>query len=398
MAAGSQKIKILYLVIDGKVSGGNNVCVSILRAAKDRGYEVALLSPNEGPLTTALEKEGIKVHLVSLTRSFYFHQALRLAWLLKKGGIGLVHTHTCLNSEILARIACFMAGVPIICHQHDPTDVFNANRLISGYQHWLDKMTSRSVFKFIAVARSRYEAMIKFRGYREDKIRLMYNGISIEDFSHDHMREAVRGELGLTENDIAVGLIGRLEPAKGQDTLISAAPGVIEMFPETKFFIIGDDHLEGKPSLMKCLKMIKGSSLENKCFLLGFRPDINRLIHGIDIVVLPSLWEAHSIVILEALAAKKPVIALEVGGTPEIITHEKEGILIPLAGARHAVPLRLAREICRLIGDPDLVTEITENGYKKVKEKFSEEQMIEKVFALYEEVEGMPQDPSLCSG
>lgn len=373
-------MKILYIVIDGKVSGGNKVCGSILRAAKKAGNEVELLSPDTGPFTKAMEKEGVKIHLLSLTRSFCLHQAVKLARRIKRESIDLVHTHTCLNSEILARIACFMARVPIICHQHDPTDIFSANPLISWYQHWLDRMTSRSVFRFIAVVRSRREAMITYRGYKAAKVALVYNGISIEAFARVDARDTIRDELGLAEKDIAVGLIGRLERPKGQETLIKAAPIVAERYPGAKFFIVGDDHIEGKPSLERYQKMIKESGLEDKCFLLGFRPDIKRLIQGMDIIVLPSLWEAHSIVILEALEAKKPVIASEVGGTPEIIKHNSGGILIPPED-----PEALAREIFRLIDNPDLVKEITENGYNKVKEEFSEEQMLDKVFAFYEE-------------
>ena len=373
-------MKILYISIDGKISGGNKVCSGILRAAKKAGHEVELLSPNSGPLTKALEKDGIKVQILSLARSFYFHKAIKLAILLKKEKIDLVHTHTSLNSEILARIACFIARVPIICHQHQPIDTFNKNSLISTCQHLLDRITSRSVFRFIAVAKARREAMIKYRGYKKDKVILVYNGICVEEFSQEVAKELVRGALNLTDKDIAIGLIGRLEIAKGQETLINAALITAKKYPQIKFFLIGDDHIEGKPSLKRYQKMIRELKLEERCFLLGFRPDIKSLIQCMDIIVLPSLWEAHSIAILEALAAKKPVIASRVGGTPEIIVHEKEGILIAPKD-----PESLAREICRLIENPKLIQKIAVNGYKKVKEEFSEKEMIDKVFKLYKD-------------
>ena len=375
-------MKILYIVIDGNISGGNKVCTSILHGAKNAGHEVELLSPNAGPLTIALENKGIIVHKLSLARSFHLNKAIELAALLKREKIDLVHTHTSLNSEILARIACFIANVPIICHHHDPVDIFNKNSLISGYQHWLDRITSKCVHRFIAVSKSRYEAMVKYRGYAEDKISLIYNGINVEEFEYIDSEDMACKGLNLNKNDLAIGLIGRLEIAKGQDTLIKAGSSVIKQYPNAKFFIIGDDHIDGKPCLKRYQKMIKELKLEDRVFLLGLRPDIKQLIHSMDIIVLPSLWEAHSIAILEALAAKKPVIASEVGGTPEIIRNESEGILIPPKD-----PDALANAICRLIEDTGLVQKIKENGYKKVKENFSEERMIEMVFKVYEEVE-----------
>jgi len=300
--------------------------------------------------------------------------------LLTRERIGLVHTHTSLNSEILVRIACFIARTSIICHQHEPTDTFNRNLLILGYQHWLDRITSKAVSKFVAVSKSRFEAMMKYRKYPKEKVELIHNGIRIADFASEDARKTTRKALSLKRDDIAVGLIGRLETAKGQGTFIRAIPDIINRYPNTKFFIIGDDHIKGKPCLTKYKKMIQELELDNICFLLGFRPEINSLMQGMDIIVLPSLWEAHSIVLLEALASKKPVVASRVGGTPEIITHQKEGILISPNN-----PEALAYGILQLVENPDLVKEITINGFRKVKEEFSEEKMVDKVFEIYKE-------------
>jgi len=376
-------MKILYIVIDGKISGGNKVCLSILQAAKKAGCKTELLSPNEGALTDMLRNQGVKVYIQRLTRSFHFHQALKLVKLIKKQTIELVHTPKSKRRDILERMACSIAGVPIICHQHDPTDIFNPNPLISRYQHWLDRATARSVARFIAVAEVRREAMLRYRKYPQEKVTLIYNGICVEEFSSPDSRNGIRNELRLQDKDIAVGLIGRLETAKGQETLIEAAAALNSRYSQVKIFIVGDDHIEGKPCLARYQKMIKDHGLEHKCFLLGFRPDIKSLMQGMDIIVAPSLWEAHSIVILEALAARKPIIASRVGGTPEIMSHNQEGILISPKD-----PKALAQEICRLIENPELARRIAENGYLKVKKEFSEKKMIDKVFSVYREING----------
>ena len=372
-------MKILYVIIDGEISGGNNVCATVLRAALKGGYQVELLTPTLGTLTKILIREGVKVHQIKLTRSFHFHKSVQLAKLLKKQQIDLVHTHTSLNSEILCRIACFLANIPIICHQHDPTDTYNQHPLIAKYQRWLDRTTSKIVTRFIAVSNYRQQAMVQTRGYSAEKIQLIYNGIDLERFSYTNNRKEVRNSWKLNSDQTAIGLIARLEFPKGQGTLIEAVPLVLKNYPETQFFIIGDDRFPGQPCLNKYNQMIQEFGISENCFLLGFQAEIQRLIQGLDIIVLPSLWEGHPLIILEALAAKKTVIASSVGGIPEIITQNKTGLLIPPSS-----PKALSRSICQLIKQPELRYELALNGNKKVKEYFNQQQMISKVLLLYD--------------
>lgn len=372
-------MKILYVVIDGKVSGGNNVCAAILRHARYQGHQVELLTPSLGPLTESLAEEGIPIHILDLTRSFYFHQSFRLARLLKKRQIDLVHTHTSLNPEILCRIACFLAQVPIICHQHDPTDLYRSNPLIAWYQRWLDRLTSRFVTRFIAVSKYRRDAMVRKRGYKQDHVHLIYNGIDVGRFASRNGRESVRQEWALGADETAIGLIGRLEPSKGQETLIEAIPLVWNQFPKTRFFLIGGDHHLGQPSLLRYQRLIQKLGLGQVCSLLGFCQNIERLIQGLDLVVLPSLWEGHPLVLLEAMAARKPVIASSVGGVPEVVDHEKTGLLIPSQD-----PKALSKAICEILDRPAFAKELASNAYERVSKSFDQSLMFNQVFSLYE--------------
>ncbi len=375
-------MKILYVVIDGKISGGNNICATLLRAALKEGYEVELLTPSLGPLTESLMQEGIPIHILGLTRSFYVHQSFRLARLLKKRQIDLVHTHTSLNPEILCRIACFLARVPIICHQHDPTDYYHPNLLIAWYQRWLDRLTSHFVARFIAVSKYRCNAMVRGRGYRRDQVHLIYNGIDIGRFASRNGRESVRQEWALGVDETAIGLIGRLEPSKGQETLIEAIPLVRNQFPRTRFFLIGGDHRLGQPSLLRYQRLIQKLGLEKVCFFLGFCHDVERMLRGLDLVVLPSWWEGHPLALLEAMAAGKPVIASSVGGVPEIVSHKKTGLLIPSQN-----PQALSKAICELLGRPKWARELASNAYEEVSKRFDQSFMLNQVLSLYQDLE-----------
>lgn len=373
--------KILYVVIDGKVSGGNNICVAFLEAARQKGYEVELLTPCVGELTDCLKKKEVPINILSFGKSFHFHKALKLAQLIKSHQINLVHTHTSLSSEIICRLACIVAGIPIICHQHDPTDAYNSNPIIATYQRWLDRRTSTSVSYFISVSQYRHKTMIQNRGYEAERVKLIYNGIDIESFSVQRPHNHVRSELNVKPRKAVIGLIGRLEPAKGQGILIEAIPIVLERHPQSRFYLIGDDHLPDQPSLHQYRQMIQDLGLDDVCFLLGFRTDIPQLIQELDIIVVPSLWENHPLIILESLAAEKPVIASSVGGIPEIITDRETGLLIPSADSE-----ALARAICHLLEQPELAKMYALQGREKVENEFSKDKMIDQMLSIYQQV------------
>ena len=190
--------------------------------------------------------------------------------------------------------------------------------------------------------------------------------------------ELVRKEWKLDADQTAIGLIARLEFPKGHETLFQAIPIVLKRFSRAKFFIIGGDHLSGQPTFNRYHKMIQDLGISESCFLLGFKNDIPKLIQGLDIVALPSWWEGHPLAILEAMAAEKPVIASNVGGTPEIIDHGKNGLLVPPRD-----PEALAEAICRLIENPEWSKELTSQAYEKVCGKFDQKNMIDQILSIY---------------
>jgi len=374
-------MKIFYIVLDGYISGGNHIGVTMMRAAFKAGHEVELLATGKGPLVDLLVTEGVTVHFIRLNRSYHLHDMLRLAYLLKKRRVDLVHTHTTLQGELLSRLACFLTGVPILCHRHDPIDDYSRKPLVAMYQKWVDRMTSEAVKHFIFVSRYRFESVMRANRYRPHRMKLIRNGIDVRRFSSENSRSQSRSELSLCEEHIAVGMIARLDLSKGQETLIEASRLVLKRHPQTKFFMIGDDHLPGQPCLNKYRRMVRDFGLEHSCFLLGFRLEIQKIIQGLDITVLPSWWESLPLVLLEAMASRKPVIASNVGGIPEIVTHMKEGQLIPPRD-----PASLAQAICWVIENPQLSDQMVMEGYRKVTTDFDERDMIHHTLSLYESV------------
>jgi glycosyltransferase involved in cell wall biosynthesis len=120
---------------------------------------------------------------------------------------------------------------------------------------------------------------------------------------------------------------------------------------------------------------------------LGYRRDVPELLEVADVVVLPSLYEGLPLVAIEALAAGRPMVATEVDGTPEVVIHERTGLLVPPAN-----PLALAAAIERLLDSPELASRLASDGRKFVHETFAVQRQIEQTAALYSEVTGLGRE------
>ena len=172
-----------------------------------------------------------------------------------------------------------------------------------------------------------------------------------------------------------VGIIGTLSPYKGHQDFLKAAVLALQRYPQTIFLIIGRD--EGLFSFLKSLT--RELHIQNSVIFTGERNDIPALLSMLDILVSSSLVEGLSNVILEGMAAGKPIVATEVGGTPELIIHEQTGLLVPPSD-----PDRLAEAMIRLLGDKVLRDQLGNAARKRAARLFSMEQMILHLENLYE--------------
>ncbi len=377
----SESLKILYPVIDGDISGGNMIALRIIEEALRRGHGAVVNSPTEGKFTNILRGKGIiKIYNVDTRRSFRFDNAIKLAHIMKKEGINLVHSHTPLGGVVLSRLGGWIAGVPVITHAHT-RDFMNQNPFVGQYQFILNWITSKLFCaKVIAVSESVKKEIIK-QGAAANKITVVYNGIDLDDYRCNRSSLEIRKEFGLKENQHIVGEIGRLCKAKGQHILVKSVQKVIKKIPDTVFMIVGEDQEKRGEYKKELEDLATNLGVKQHIIFTGYRGDIMDLMHVLDFLILPSLVEGLSVVILEAMLAKKPVIATSIGGNPEIVMDGETGTLIPPED-----PDRLAEAIIYHLEHPEISKKMGEMGYERVGKYFSLSQMLDKVMNIYKEV------------
>jgi glycosyltransferase involved in cell wall biosynthesis len=367
-------VTIAHLVIGGDVAGGQLIALAFARAARDRGDRVLFISPARGPFTELVEREGMDVRLVNVSRTFRITGALRLAWLLRRERVDVLHTHTALAANALSRVASRLAGVAVVSHIHIE-NYFRPNKVARTLHTALDNGTARLAARVLAVSRSTRDTLVE-QGYPSHLVEVVHNGIDVATQA-GRRADGLRAELGVRDGAMLLGEIGRLCDVKGQRELIEAAA----LVPGVHVVLVGDD-LEQSGAYRTLLDgLARKRGVGDRVHLLGYRADAGELLDQLDVLVLPSWIEGLPGVVLEAMAHAKPVIATAVGGTPELIIDGETGVLVPPRD-----PRALADAITALIADPGRARTLGLAGRERAEREFSETAMTERVLEVYDAV------------
>ncbi|HEY1678890.1 MAG TPA: glycosyltransferase [Candidatus Sulfotelmatobacter sp.] len=373
-AAGRRKI---FFLLDSLNLGGTETqAVELATRLSPKRYEVTFgCLKATGPLRDRLDEHAVAIHEfypaggVDSVRGIY--QVLRLARFLRAGRFQIVHTHD-LYSNLLGIPAALVARVPVIISSQRDLAHFGVYR--TGRRRWVRRLQKHSL-AVIANANAVRDAILQEADFPAEKIRVIYNGIDASRFERD-----VRDRSWIAPNaerEKWIVLVGNMHSdIKGHRRLMEAAKEVVRAFPESRFILAGDGALRSDFEAQ-----VAGLGLSKHFLFLGRRDDVPRILSCCDVAVLPSQAEGLPNAILEYLAAGLPTVATRVGGTVEIISDGKNGLLVP-AGDSSV----LAGALLRLLRDPALAAEVGRNGREFVASRFSFERMIESTDRLYSEL------------
>lgn len=297
----------------------------------------------------------------------------RIARLIKREHVEVVHCNNMLVKTIGA-VAAQVAGVPAVLHARNLHESRGKQFLYGN----LAKLTS------VRLIISNSEATAApYQQYAPNKITVVWNGVDLEEYGHDVVREvSFRRELGLDERTTLVGFTGNLIPRKGLETLLRAAASVLARRPSAYFVAIGRvpignpvDHKAEYEALAKQL------GIADRFHFAGFRDDVRSAVRDFDVLVAPSFQEPFGRSIIEAMALGTPVVASRVGGIPEILTHDHNGLLVEPGDVNG-----LADALERLISSPDLRGDMSRAAQRTVRDKFDVVQLTRMIEDLLMEV------------
>jgi len=290
----------------------------------------------------------------------------RLARFIRENHIDLVHTNS-LKADILGGVASRLARRPLVWHLRDrieddylPRPVVRIFRVIARYLPDFIIGNSNATLETL-----RLEGKVPTEA--------VASGVDLSTFAPPDPEDDVR------KDTFDIGIIGRLCEWKGQHIFLRAAAVVRAEFPQTRFKIIGAP-LFGEESYAEELRQLSGSlGLEDVVEFMGFRSDVRQLIQRLDLVVHASTTgEPLGQVILQGMAAGKPVIATNGGGVPEIMLDGVTGILVPMGDAD-----AMAAAMRRILTSADIAREMGRQGRRHVEFRYTIQSTTRRIEAIY---------------
>jgi glycosyltransferase involved in cell wall biosynthesis len=364
-------MRIVHLVIDGDVAGGQMVALQLARASRKYGDRVSFVAPTAGTFVELAKADGFDIEIIELRRSFHLGALFRLRTLLRREGVDVLHTHTLAGAAIPARVAARMAGVTVVSHMH-ARETFR-HGLAGSLLRRIDAHTARPG-PVISVSPQLTESLLE-RGYDATGISTIPNGVELPAATREIVD--LRPGLGIAAGTPIVLSVGRLDEAKGQLDLIEAASLLAERGVSTTVVLVGTDP-HGGAYEARLRKRAAERGVADRVVFAGFRSDVGALLDGADVVVLPSHSEGVSLVLLEAMAHARPVVATAVGGTPTVAEDGTSALLVPPHD-----PSALAAALERLLSDKGLAAELGRAARKRVGIGFALSTSIRRVLELY---------------
>lgn len=344
----------------------------------DLGLKVRFLCIHDSPVYKHLKAHpNIELISVSFDPRRYFDFGLR-SLLMKQieEGVNLIHTH---QTSILGSIVPWIWNQPRVAlfasrhimNDHDKRDFFH--RLIYS-----------RVDKLIVMSQALRRNIMQTHAIRERQVKIVSLGLDLKAFDSAKVDvTAQRAKWGADDETVVIGLVGRIDPAKGQSTFIRAAAGLSKTSrgeEKIKFVIVGDETIGSDGTYLQELKdMVKQFGLEEQIIFTGYQTNIPEIMRALDIFVMPSRQETFGLVAIEAMAMETPIIVSKGGSSTEIVGENEFGLTM-----RPDDAFDLQRHLRSLLDNPEERKEMGRRARHHVEQNYVRELRIQKTLALYE--------------
>ncbi len=356
----------------GKQWGGQELrtLVEVEEARRD-GHEAWAIVNEEGKMLEHARARGTPHYAISMRSSWDPRGMARLASLACKHR---PHVICCHNSrDFYISLPHRLTGVKILRYRHISDPVKSTFARNFAYCH--------GAHAVVATAEFIKDQFIRLNGVKPERIRVIGEGVDLGRFASHLDGTAARREFGLGPEHFVVGQVGMIRGDKGYEVYLRAAAQVAATHPEVRFLCVGGPTRDGG-YMRRMQELGESLGLGGKVIFTGWREDVDVVMAGLDLLVLASTGvEGQSRVIPEAFALGKPVIGTRLGGIPELVFHEKTGLLVSPGD-----PAGLAKAIVRLLEDAGLRGRCAAEGRKMALEKLDIRKRMRESYDLYYEL------------
>lgn len=375
------KIRILQVIGSSGIGGAEKVFYSLLKYLDKDKFEIYIACPANGLMFSDFRKYTKEIKAFNFKNWFFnLNTIFLLKAYMEQKRIDVVHTHL-YSADFMGIIAATLARIPykiVTIHGHNfsKTGQFDLRSLKNFFCSFVYRVIYIFSDVIITISQALKQDLIKRPGIKpkEDKVKVIYDGIDLEETSKYSQIVNRKIENIAVNNDCAlVGIIANFDRVKGHRILLKAIPKIVKELENVKFLFAGEGEERNHSE-----QMAKKLNVEDNVIFMGICQNILGVVKLCDLIVLPSLTEGLSLAILEAMALAKPVVATSVGGIPEVVENGKTGLLVPSQN-----PKKLAEAILYLLKNKELALEMGRKGRMRVQEFFSLKNMVEETERVY---------------
>jgi len=368
-----KKIHVMQVLHTLEIGGAEKLAYDIAKKF-DPSFKFSFFClDNLGYLSDVIRKEGGNTYCFGRKEGWDFSLIKKFASLLTENEVDIVHAHQYtpyFYSVIASVFSKRKTKVIFTEHGRHQPDKVRPKRVV------FNKIFQCFTSRFTGVAKFSKDSLVEFEKIPASKIDVIYNGIDLENFPKHFSKPGVRKKLNFNIDDKLIGIIARLDPIKDHNSLITAVSLIKDKFKNCKLLIVGDG-----PTRDELEKQTDSLNLRNNVIFLGMRTDVPELLMALDVFVLPSIMEATSVTLLEAMSASLPVIATKVGGNKEIVIDGSTGILV-----EPHTPEQIAGTLTKLLEDTPYAKNMGLAGRLRIEQHFTFQKMIDQYKNLYLEI------------
>lgn len=369
-------MRVAHVIKATGIAGAERHLLILLSGLRARGVDAQLLllveprRPMDDLIERATER-GVPVGRVPIRHHLDAGVARKLRKAFAEMKPDIAHTHL-LHADLYGIPAARLARVPVVVSSRHNDNAFRRRLPLRLTNRALWRMTDAGIAASDAVRRF----SISVEGVAPKKIQTIYYGLerTADDALRQTERAAMRAELGVDADTPVVGMVCRLIEQKGVRYGLEAFAQVAAEFPQARLVIAGDGALRARLEAQA-----RTLGIDDRVTFLGWRVDARQVFAGLDVYLMPSLWEGFGLVLLEAMSQRLPIIASNVSAIPEVIADGETGLLAP----PRDVP-RLAAALRMLLADAPLRRHMGLMGEDRLEEMFTAERMTDETLALYE--------------
>lgn len=377
------KPRVLFVEssMDGTVGGSHISLLHLVRGIRKHGFEPAVVFYSSHELLSSFRSLAISVHLIPgraawksktsglsfvvqiansvAVRVFFVYSFFRFLVLLRKAKIDIVHLNNSVFDPTGAwLLAAKLLGKPCVVHERGwPVTTT-----------WLRRRLALRYDQIICISDAVRRNLLSLNLGPLNLVTI-HNGVDVNSAGSPKATELVRAEFHLEPNCRLVGVVGNIQPWKGHDVVIRAIAAIKPEFPDLVCLIVGDVSKGLDPNFeyyLSLRKLIADSGLEKNIVLTGFRKDVANYMTAMEIVIHSSVEpEPFGRVLIEAMVARKPLVATNAGGVPEIVRDGVTGYLVAPGSVS-----QMASKIAILLRDSDLRLQMGRRGHETVVDKF----------------------------